>query len=164
MKKKAGAGFLFCLFLAHIVSLQPSGWSAVLCDSRAFIFIYLVLSESALYTSAVRQGGAGRRRGLSIALTRSVRTHPSLLWLHPCFPTRPVSLPSTFPLPWRNADFLHTFWVQRSWHRLPFLGTEPAATHHLHLAVVSCSSLTNTTCTFIDACQVLWLSSTMWIC
>lgn len=77
-----------------------------------FIPVCLVLFESALYTSVVKRGGWEGEEGLggvSIALTRSAKTHPSLPWLCPCSPP-PVSFLSLFlcSLLWRNADFLHS--------------------------------------------------------
>lgn len=91
------------IFLTHSclsVGLPPVCLSSRLASSlscpSAFIRVCLVLFESALYTSGVRRGWWwGEEGGVSIVLTRSVKTHPSLPLLCPWVPP-PPSLP--FPL------------------------------------------------------------------
>lgn len=70
------------------------------CHS-VFIPVCLVLFESALYTSEVKQGRVRKdfQGGVGlggVALTRSVKTHPSLSLLCPCS-VPPVSWPPPFP-------------------------------------------------------------------
>lgn len=116
-------GWSRVFFLRPAVCSPLKAWSHSCFP--AFIPVCLVLFESALYTSVVEQGGGwGRmvRRGGFIALTRSVKTHPSLPLLCPGSPP-PVSILSFFlcsPL-WCSAGFLHsnpliTCWIWKNTH------------------------------------------------
>lgn len=96
------------------------------CHS-AFIPVCLVLFESALYTSEVKQGGGwGRtfKEGLGwggVALTRSVKTHPSLSLLCPC------SVP---PVSWLPPPSLFLLLPAVTQCSLPLTGTGTGPYHH----------------------------------